>query len=335
MKYTIIVVNYNKEKQIEICLNSIINQTYKNFELIIVDDGSTDNSKKIINKYKKYNNVKIFYKKNTGVSDTRNFAIEKVKTKYFLFVDSDDFIDEKLLEECEKYKDYDILSFDSNIIKNGKTTPQKSKGRFEKKDGKEVLYEYMKENPVFLVPWGYVYNIDLFRTNSLKYPKGYVHEDVYLTPIAILNAKKVKGIDFYGYNYVQTNESIIRSKDYEKQKTKSDSMIHVYKELIKYIDKNIDDEIIKKKSFHFFTNAILYEGITLNGKIKKEYIKKIGDMKVYNNINTSTTLGKLKKQIVKKNIGLYYFLFPFVPIIYKIFTFPRKVKEKVIKNEKE
>ena len=212
MKYTIIVVNYNKENQIENCLNSIINQTYKNFELLIVDDGSTDNSKEIINKYKKYSNVKIFFKKNTGVSDTRNFAIKKVKTKYFLFVDSDDFIDKKLLEECEKYKDYDILSFDSNIIERNKTTKLKTKGKFEKKEGKEVLFEYMNHNPLFLVPWGYVYNIDLFRKNNLNYPKGYVHEDVYLTPIAILNAKEIDGIDFYGYNYVQTKESIIRSE---------------------------------------------------------------------------------------------------------------------------
>ena len=85
MKYSVIVVNYNNEKYLNKCLDSIMNQTYKNFELIIVDDGSTDGSRDIINTYRKYGNVTIYFKENTGISDARNFAIKKVKTKYFTF----------------------------------------------------------------------------------------------------------------------------------------------------------------------------------------------------------------------------------------------------------
>ena len=91
MKYSIIVPIYNAEKYLRKCLDSLVNQTYSNYEIILVNDGSVDNSNVIIEEYaKKYNFIKSYTKENTGVADTRNYGISKVNADYMLFVDSDD-----------------------------------------------------------------------------------------------------------------------------------------------------------------------------------------------------------------------------------------------------
>lgn len=95
---SIIIPVYNTEKYLEKCVNSIIDQTYNNIEIILVDDGSTDNSPYICDKLNnKNNNIKVFHKKNEGVSKARNYGIEKANGTYLLFVDSDDYIDKNMI----------------------------------------------------------------------------------------------------------------------------------------------------------------------------------------------------------------------------------------------
>ena len=108
-KISVILPCYNSEKYIEKCIESILNQTYQNIEIIIIDDGSTDHTLKILEKYKKENDkISIIKKKNTGVSDSRNIGIKEAKGKYIMFVDSDDFLEldaiEKLYLNIKKYK---------------------------------------------------------------------------------------------------------------------------------------------------------------------------------------------------------------------------------------
>ena len=100
---SIIVPIYNSEKYIERCIKSILNQTYKNFELILINDGSTDKSIDILNKYKKIDKrISIIDKKNEGVAKTRNLGIQKAKGKYVMFIDNDDFINKNYVETYYK-----------------------------------------------------------------------------------------------------------------------------------------------------------------------------------------------------------------------------------------
>ena len=102
---SVIVPCYNGEKDIERCLNSIVNQTYKKIEVIVVDDGSKDNSKELIKEYvNNYPNVNYYYKKNGGLSSARNFGLKKATGDYIAFVDSDDYIDLKMLEKMYNSK---------------------------------------------------------------------------------------------------------------------------------------------------------------------------------------------------------------------------------------
>lgn len=316
MKYTIIVINYNKEIYLKKCLDSIINQNYKNFELIIVDDGSTDNSKKIIDSYKIYKNVKIYYKKNTGISDSRNFAISKVKTKYFTFVDSDDYIDKNLLKTISEYKNYDILSFNCFRVNKNKKKPEKNINNFVSNNGQEVLFSYINSRALFLVPWGYIYNINLFKDYNLKYAKGLVHEDVYLTTLLILNAKKIISLNYYGYYYVSSKNSIMRNNDEKMMTLKIKSMIFNFKYLKKYFNKNISNKEYKKVFLDYYAAVALYMGNDLNLKKKKEYSKELKNIKIYDYFNIKTKQGKIKYIICKKYIMLYYYFYYPLSILY-------------------
>ena len=113
IKYSFIVPVYNTEKYLKKCLDSLVNQTYKDFEIIVVNDGSTDKSSNIISKYqKKYKNIIVIDKENEGLSMARNRGVQKSSGKYIIFVDSDDYVSNKLLEEVDKkIDDSDILRF--------------------------------------------------------------------------------------------------------------------------------------------------------------------------------------------------------------------------------
>ena len=109
-KLSIIIPVYNTEKHLKKCFDSIVNQNNSEIEVIVVNDGSTDDSEVIIKEYtNKYKDVFTYYKKgNTGVADTRNFGIKKATGEYIMFLDSDDYIDKKLYDNIKKYIDEDI-----------------------------------------------------------------------------------------------------------------------------------------------------------------------------------------------------------------------------------
>ena len=117
LKFSIIIPAYNIEKYIDKCINSIIEQTYKNYEIIIINDGSTDNTKNIIDKYKTKKKVTIINQNNKGLSESRNIGVKKATGNYILFVDGDDYIDKKLLETLNNIiEDEDIIRFQLRTV---------------------------------------------------------------------------------------------------------------------------------------------------------------------------------------------------------------------------
>lgn len=104
-KISFIVPVYNNEKTIEKTLNSILNQNNKDidFEIVVINDGSTDNSKNIIEKYKSNENIRIFNKENEGIATTRNFGVDHAEGEYIIFVDGDDYVEKSLLDDINDY----------------------------------------------------------------------------------------------------------------------------------------------------------------------------------------------------------------------------------------
>ena len=121
MLFSIIVPIYNVENYLDKCLKSILFQTYKNFEVLMICDDSSDNSNIIAKEYStKYNNFKMIYKKNTGLAQAKNIGLSKASGDYIIFVDGDDYIEQNLLQTLvdEKLDKYDLLRFQAREIKD-------------------------------------------------------------------------------------------------------------------------------------------------------------------------------------------------------------------------
>lgn len=308
MKYSIIITAYNSESYINRCLDSLVNQTKHNFKVIVIDDGSTDNTGKIVKEYKKkYKYFEYYYKENGGTAHSRNFGMSKVKTDYFIFVDSDDYVMPDLMETIEKYDNYDILSFKSyKVDDNGKILERLEKEAFDLIDGQSFFRHSFRNNSWYVVPWSYVYNTKFWRKHDLDYPNYYVLEDTSGTPIALINAKRMISIDYYGYCYVQTNESTFRTNRDQKINRNTVAYLFHYDNLNQYIKTFECSEKFKVIFRDYIANSILWYGSTLPKKHLKEFVKELKIRDVVKNLDNRDFHTNLVIKLCERNYKLYY-----------------------------
>ena len=199
-KASIIIPVYNAEKTISYCLDSILNQTYQDFEIILVNDGSVDKSQEIIEKYKKKypNKIKAYKQKNAGIATTRNNGIKYSSGKYLFFIDNDDYIDpdyvETFVNEIEERKCDVVIGGYRRVTEGG-----------------EVLYQKQPiDSPwskyMFIAPWGRVYRKEALFKNNIIFLDLNIGEDVGLNINANLKLK-VETIPYTGYNWVDKKTS--------------------------------------------------------------------------------------------------------------------------------
>lgn len=203
--FSIIVPVYNVEKYLNRCLNSILNQSFNDFELIIVDDGSTDNSLTICKQFSTlYNNVEVIHKNNGGLSSARNVGLTRASGKYIIFIDSDDFISSNMLFDC-----YNILSHDENIdILNFGYNKITDKGDLisihsyynAELTVRDALIELLMDCNINSFAWSNIYKRELFE--EIHFPINTYYEDKYTTYRIYDKAKKIMVIPTLYYNYV-------------------------------------------------------------------------------------------------------------------------------------
>jgi len=205
IKISVIVPVYNTEKYLGKCLDSLVNQTLENIEIIIVNDGSLDNSQRIIDKYDgKYSFIKSFRKENGGLSDARNFGIKRATGEYIGFVDSDDWVE---LDMFEKMYNKAIKS-DFDIVSCNLTYRFKKENRDFVRNGgitKDILlHKDKKKFMITMYPtvWNKIYKKKLFRGEN-KFKKGIWFEDFEFLYRILPEVKSIGYVDYAFYNYLQ------------------------------------------------------------------------------------------------------------------------------------
>ena len=302
---SIIITAYNAEKTIEKCLNSILDTQYNDYEIILVNDGSIDNTEKIIELFAS-DKIKYYKKKNTGVADSRNFGIDKAKGDYITFVDSDDYVSSNYFEEIDKYinEGVDIIKRKGIIVSKDKE--EKIKGAtFDIATGEDAFNKLCFTDIYLDTLWSYIIKKSLFIDNNLYFGKDRFHEDFGLLPLLILKANKMVSLDNYVYYYVQTDKSIMREKNIDKTIKKAKDALYHYDNIINTVENYNLSNFTKENVRIYCTNAILLKVDELNGKEQKWYIQELKNRKVYRNIKVRNIKQLIKKILLLINIKLY------------------------------
>ena len=210
---SVIVPVYNMEQYLKKCIDSIINQSFKDFELIIVNDGSTDGSMDILSKYKKeHTNIVIINKSNEGLGEARNTALEVCRGEYIAFVDSDDYIDSNMLQKMyEKSKkfDLDIVICNYNFVDINGGEARKNDIILDDNeiiDSAECIKIFLTLNTIQGFSWNKLYKKKLF--DSIRYPGNMSYEDIPTIVSLMIDANRVGFIDQRLYNYLLRDDSI-------------------------------------------------------------------------------------------------------------------------------
>ena len=281
---SVIVPVYKVENVLNYCIDSILNQTYKNFELILVDDGSPDNSGKICDEYaKKDSRITVIHKENGGVSSARNCGIDAAKGKYICFVDSDDYPCKNYLLDmvnmCKKFDECDLLLGGFNVVSDYKSNIEK-KVLFTEDHNYSCVsrldFVRMYEKWVIQMPWNKLYKLKIIQTSKIRFDENFsLGEDVlfnidYLTNsngnIAILN----KPI----YNYTRTRIESLDNKYYPDLKSIYDS---IYKRIFEFCDEfnlsNTDIQHMYASYFYSIENVLKNTFSEKNKAAKKDKIR--------------------------------------------------------------
>lgn len=209
---SVIVPIYNASKYLKKCLDSLINQTKKELEFILINDGSTDDSESTIKSYKD-SRIKYFKRSNHGIGKTRNFGINKASGKYIMFLDSDDYLEENACEELykkiEKEK-LDVVVCDFYRVDSNSKEVEKiiSFKNTSLKDHPNLLLN------VNLAPWNKIYKSSLLKDNNIKFIEDLKYEDAPFVALALLKSKKIGKVDKPLINYTihDSSETTVRNE---------------------------------------------------------------------------------------------------------------------------
>lgn len=274
MKLSIVIPVYNVEKYVSECLDSCLEQNVDitDYEIIIVNDGSTDNSANLINLYAKQSNIIIINQENLGLSAARNAGMKIAKGEYIWFVDSDDWIEPGILKRillaislCAKdcfRLNYRTVTEAGKILKD--YTPLK-KGDESCQTGMEFL---SKDFSFSFYAWSFVFNRYFLGKNNFFFTEGLIFEDLQLIPRVLRKAKCVKELPFIAYNYRQRKDSLVNSVN-EKM---LDSVFYILKSYQNYIPSISNDK--EKKYFILLSNRIKIMFLVLLGNFENSIKKR-------------------------------------------------------------
>ena len=263
-KVSVIVPIYNVEKYLEKCINSLLSQTLEDIQIILVNDGSKDNSGNIANEYEKNNKDRVIYveKENGGLSDARNYGLKYATGDFIAFLDSDDYIEKnayeemynKAIEENADYVECDFIWEFPNKIRIDKQYPYKNK--------KEML------SFVRVVAWNKLIKRQLITDNNLEFPKGLRYEDIEFTYKLIPFLNKFAYVDNPFIHYVQREGSIANV-----QNERTAEIFTVLDNVIEFYKKNNIYEEYRNELEYNYARYLLCSSLKRMCKIKDKIIR--------------------------------------------------------------
>lgn len=315
---SIIIPAYNSEGYIKKNLKSLSNQTSKNFEVILIDDGSLDNTCEISEVFleeSKIDHKVIRCEKNRGQSTARNIGLDYSKGQYILFLDSDDFVEENLVEVLERntFKEPDILFFDYTRIRNGKVIKNKQEQDFEflkLKSGEEVFVSY-KDNKVRLWTGSLVYKKEFLEKNNLRFLEdAHGAEDLNFIFKALLSSNKVMGIKDSLSFYCEREGSLTKSPNIYKNITLIDSM----EDLATFIEKRGFSPYLKDSiEEEFISEHIMYQILGYLKSGREEDILNILDDK---RVKKYLKRAKIKSNRYGRSLSIYIKMAAYFPRLF-------------------
>jgi glycosyltransferase involved in cell wall biosynthesis len=291
IKISVVIPVYGVEKYIRQCLESIINQTYKNLEIIVVNDGTKDNSMKIVEEYLSDERIKIINQENSGVSTARNKGIEEARGEYIAIIDSDDWIElntfKDLMEMIEDKEDiivFDFYKFDevTQKIKKKTTTIEEFKNNIPE-DKEYLISMYGSES------CNKLYRREFLKKFNIKYEKM-LYEDVFWKIETFLQAEKIKitGKRYYYYRNGRTNSIMWKTAQKDNDNEFIKKQKEAYEKMIELLD-----NFLEKNNKKF----------DIGKKILIEIEKKVWEEKYYHQIEVGKLLQKIKKYFFNKNVS--------------------------------
>ena len=211
---SVILPIYNIKDYVDKCMKSIFAQTYKRLEIIMVDDGSTDGSEKLCDEYlAKDDRVRVFHKKNGGLSDARNYGIERACGEYITCIDPDDFVDKDYVEYLYRIlKKYDckMSVCQHRVVFDSGSIDEKGASGDEALSNKHCIERMLYHDVIDTSAWAKLYHKSLFET--VKYPVGKLFEDIATTYKLMLQCDKIAVGYQSKYNYIIRSNSIVNGK---------------------------------------------------------------------------------------------------------------------------
>lgn len=211
---SVIVTAYNKDKYINRCLNSIVVQKYRNLQVIIVDDGSTDNTFSICDDFrKKFDNVELYCQGNGGVSSARNTGLRYVRGEYVIFVDGDDFLNKDYVLQLSKNRNFDLVQTGFSVVKQSGEIDHCIDSELIIGENNIVKRIFNKKSfPFFAVPWAKMYTMSIINEHSIKFQNQSFGEDTIFVLQYLKYVRTVKTLNYIGYNNVIVPGTLSRKK---------------------------------------------------------------------------------------------------------------------------
>lgn len=306
-KVSIIIPVYNSEMFIEKCIDSVLEQSFNEYEIILINDGSKDGSKQILDEYKERypEKIVVIHQENMGVSKTRNNAIKMAKGRYIMFIDNDDYIDKDYVEVFVK----EIEEQDFDVVLGGYRRPNEN-GKIikELKLPQEEWAKFM-----IFAPWAKIYKREYLIKNNIEFLPINIGEDVYFNLQAMLISKKIKIIDYIGYNWYFNTGSVSNTTQKNIKNLQVYELLNSCYEVLK--EKNILEEnyeIVEMYFIRYIVWFLLFSTKKLEYKtIKEEYNKifKWLEEKFPNYKNNKLlVITKPKGEILSVRLTVYIFM---------------------------